>query len=69
MPIIEAVAFHRQPQRSSIRSFWVTGAVHVAMALASGSEIDEEYLAKTGVLNKLPIWREQAENLMGLTSA
>lgn len=69
MPIIEAVAFHRQPQRSSTRSFWVTGAVHVAMALASGSEIDEEYLAKTGMLNKLPTWREHAENLMGLTSA
>ena len=69
MPIIEAVAFHRQPQRSSTRSFWVTGAVHVAMALASGTEIDEDYLAKTGMLNKLPTWREQAENLMGLTSA
>ncbi|WP_254460509.1 HDOD domain-containing protein [Xanthomonas sacchari] len=69
MPIIEAVAFHRQPQRSSSRSFWVTGAVHVAMALASGSEVDEEYLAKTGMLSKLPTWREQAENLMGLTSA
>ncbi|MDL5365726.1 response regulator [Xanthomonas sp. NCPPB 2654] len=69
MPIIEAVAFHRQPQRSSTRSFWVTGAVHVAMALASGTEIDEDYLAKTGVLNKLPTWREQAESLMGLTSA
>lgn len=69
MPIIEAVAFHRQPQRSSTRSFWVTGAVHVAMALASGSEVDEEYLAKTGMLGKLPTWREQAENLMGLTSA
>ncbi len=69
MPIIEAVAFHRQPQRSSTRSFWVTGAVHVAMALASGSEIDEDYLTKTGMLNKLPTWREQAETLMGLTSA
>ncbi|UKE51541.1 HDOD domain-containing protein [Xanthomonas translucens] len=69
MPIIEAVAFQRQPQRSSTRSFWVTGAVHVAMALASGSEIDEDYLGKTGTLGKLPSWREQAENLMGLTSA
>ncbi|MFC6841071.1 HDOD domain-containing protein [Xanthomonas theicola] len=69
MPIIEAVAFHRQPQRSSTRSFWVTGAVHVAMALASGSEVDEDYLAKTGTLGKLPGWREQAENLMGLTAA
>ncbi|MBN6152114.1 HDOD domain-containing protein [Xanthomonas sp. AmX2] len=69
MPIIEAVAFHRQPQRSSTRSFWVTGAVHVAMALASGTDVDEEYLSKTGMLGKLPIWREQAESLMGLTAA
>nr|WP_230598682.1 HDOD domain-containing protein [Xanthomonas albilineans] len=69
MPIIEAVALHRQPQRSSTRSFWITGAVHVAMALASGTEVNEDYLAKTGVLNKLPSWRESAENLMGMGSA
>src|SRR5690606_40653897 len=40
MPIIEAVAFHRSPARSSTRRFWVTGATHVAMALASGEEPD-----------------------------
>ncbi|HBK47578.1 MAG TPA: hypothetical protein DDZ67_14320 [Xanthomonadaceae bacterium] len=68
MPIIEAVAFHRHPQRSSLRSFWVTGAVHVAMALASGEQVDEEYLSKVGVIAKLPAWRDQAETLTGLAA-
>lgn len=65
MPIIEAVAFQRLPQRSSTRSFWVTGAVHVATALASGAPVDEEYLTKVGVISRLPAWREQAETLTG----
>jgi HD-like signal output (HDOD) protein len=67
MPIIEAVAFQLHPQSSSLRSFWVTGAVHVATALVSGSPVDEEYLRKVGALPKLPGWREQAEKLMGKT--
>ncbi len=65
MPIIEAVAFQRLPQRSSTRSFWVTGAVHVATALASGAPVDEEYLSKVGVISRLPAWREQAETITG----
>ncbi len=63
MPIVEAVAFHRQPQRSSLRSFWVPGAVHVAVALASKEPVDEQYLQSRGVLERLPAWREQAEAL------
>lgn len=64
MPIIEAVAFHRTPARSSTRSFWVTGAVHVAMALAGGEEPDEDYLARTGVLPRLAEWRDQASAML-----
>ncbi len=67
MPIIEAVAFHLQPQRANTRSFWVTGAVHVALALINGDPVDEDYLQRAGVLNKLPQWREHANSLMGLT--
>lgn len=66
MPIIEAVAFHRTPTRSSTRSFWVTGAVHTAMALAAGEEPDQDYLSRTGVLGRLQEWRELA---MSLTAA
>jgi len=69
MPIIEAVAFHLQPQRSNTRSFWVTGAVHVALALVNGDPVDEEYLQRAGVLGKLPQWRDHANGLMGLATA
>ena len=69
MPIIEAVAFQMQPQRSSTRSFWITGAVHVATALANGSPVDEAYLAKVGVLGKLDDWRELADELLGRVAA
>ena len=64
MPIIESVAFHLQPQRSQIRSFWVTGAVHVATALASGTAVDEQYLTRVGVQAKLAGWRDDANALM-----
>ncbi len=66
MPIIEAVAFQLQPQRTSVRSFWVTGAVHVATALASGQSVDEHYLERVGVLPKLAQWRELADELLGV---
>ncbi len=66
MPIIEAVAFQLEPQRSNVRSFWVAGAVHVATALASGQPVDEQYLQRVGVLPKLAQWRELADELLGL---
>jgi len=37
--------------------------------LASGETVDEEYLTKVGVINRLPNWREQADTLMGLAEA
>lgn len=57
-PIVEAVAFYQTPAR--IRGFWVTGAVHVASALVSGSDVDEDYLRKVGQLEQLPRWRALA---------
>lgn len=63
MAIIEAVALHRSPSRSGLRSFWVTGAVHVATALASGEPVDEDYLDRVGMLARLPDWRELAETI------
>ncbi|GGD41395.1 HDOD domain-containing protein [Pseudoxanthomonas indica] len=64
MPIVEAVAFHRQPQRSSLRSFWVPGAVHVAGALAGNEKVDESYLQSLGVLHQLDSWKSMADNLV-----
>lgn len=69
MPIIEAVAFQRDPVRAGTRSFWITGAVHVATALASGEPVREEYLQRTGVLDRLGDWRAHAERLRGLGQA
>jgi len=67
MPIVEAVGFHLQPRRANTRSFWVTGAVHVALALINGDPVDEDYLQRANVLHRLPEWREHANALMGLT--
>ncbi len=63
MPIVEAVAFHRHPQRSSLRSFWVPGAVHVASALSGNEQVDEHYLQSLGVLHQLPSWKQMADNM------
>lgn len=60
-PIVEAVALHQCPTR--IRSFWVTGAVHVAAALVNGRDVDEVYLRSVGQLEQLPRWRAMADAL------
>ncbi|MBD8528143.1 HDOD domain-containing protein [Pseudomarimonas arenosa] len=62
-PIVEAVAFHRQPSRLKSRGFWIGAAVHVACALAAGREVDERFLDSVGVLGKLPMWRAWAQEL------
>ncbi|GIX35828.1 MAG: hypothetical protein KatS3mg126_1607 [Lysobacteraceae bacterium] len=64
MPIVEAVAHHHQPQRSRARGFWVSGAVHVARALITGQPVDEEYLRKVSMLDKLPAWEKLAADLL-----
>lgn len=66
MPIIEAVAFQRDPLKAGTRSFWITGAVHVATALAADQPVHEEYLQRTGVLSKLDGWRAHAAQLRGM---
>ena len=68
MPIIEAVAFQLSPQRCNSRSFWVTGAVHVANSLIRGEPVNTAYLQQTGSLDKLPQWQQQADALLGLAA-
>jgi len=51
--IVEAVAFHHAPQKIPQATFGVIGAVHVAIALACGTEPDIEYLQTMGVAEKL----------------
>ena len=68
MPIVEAVAFHRHPQRSSLRTFWVPGAVHVASALSGNEPVDEAYLTTLGVIDKLESWRQLSDNMADVES-
>lgn len=69
MPIVEAVGFHLQPRRAATRSFWVTGAVHVALALVNDDPVDEDYLQRANVLHRLPEWRALADALRGRVAA
>lgn len=63
--IVEAVAFHHAPQKIPQATFGVIGAVHVAVALACGTDPDIEYLQKMGVADKLECWRCFANTLTG----
>lgn len=63
MPIVEAVAKHRAPERIRSVGFWVTGALHVASSIASGHALDEEYLRINNQLDQVPRWRELAERI------
>ncbi|HUA67586.1 MAG TPA: response regulator [Candidatus Saccharimonadales bacterium] len=70
--IVEAVAFHHAPGRSSLRAFGPLTAVHVAdvlehksrTATSSGAppEFDLNYLIEIGVQNRLDAWRTQTAN-------
>jgi HD-like signal output (HDOD) protein len=57
-PIIEATAFHHQPDGAG-RTVSVTTAVHAACALISGAEcaLDEEYLEAIGLTGRLAGWK------------
>jgi len=61
-PIVEAVAFHHAPGKSSHQAFSPLTAVHVANALEHEMEgdplvLDKEYLRRIGVAGKLNAWR------------
>jgi HD-like signal output (HDOD) protein len=71
--IVEAVAHHHAPARAGSTSLDVVTAVHVGAALAdellpsdpalhlgAGMVLDLEHLAKLGLLEQVPAWREMA---------
>lgn len=62
MPIVEAVAHHRDPARIRQSGFWVGGAVHVASSLAGELPVDEAYLEAVGMADQLPAWRTRAQD-------
>jgi len=71
LPIVEAVAHHHHPDRAGESTFGVVGTVHVADRLAhldkdsqAGQKIDADYLADTGMLDKLPEWTTLARHVI-----
>lgn len=63
MSIVEAVAFHQQPRQVDGVRFGLTGAVHIAAALAAGEDLDEEYVEETGMSAKVRTTRGLATAL------
>ena len=69
-PIVEAVAFHHTPEKSSLQAFSPLTAVHVANALeheidGGDASLKGEYLEKIGVANRLEVWRKEVGKLRG----
>ncbi len=67
-PVVEAVAFHHNPEKSSNQEFSPLTAVHVANALErknnpENSKLNEDYLASVGVAHRLNLWRRQVNQL------
>jgi len=68
-PVVEAVAFHHQPERTPLRTFDAVAAVHAADALVhersplgepAGPELDRGLLDDWGVADRLADWRRRA---------
>ena len=67
VPVVEAVALHHQPSRSSERGFQPLTAVHAANVLVNQaraasdglplSQLDQGYLSDLGFGGKLEAWR------------
>jgi HD-like signal output (HDOD) protein len=73
-PIVETLAFHHRPAHCLEQTFGPLTAVHVADVLeqqqhAAGVElpldrVDHDYMAKLGLGDRLPLWREQCSTLL-----
>ena len=72
--IVEALAFHHNPDRCAAKTFTLVTAVHVADVLANevypvetGVEVkvDADYLAKTGLTERLPYGGNDAWRCIG----
>ncbi len=70
--IVEAVAFHHQPQYSAATGFDMMAVVHLANAMApvkspgrpaTGSPLDPNYVSQLGVSEELAGWQNMATSL------
>jgi len=60
MEIVEAVAFRHRPSLLRGRGLDVVGAVHAACALAAGAAVDGEWIAASGLEDRLAAWNSLA---------
>jgi HD-like signal output (HDOD) protein len=66
LPILEAVAWHHEPERSSEKDFCLLAAVHAANAFAhqaegTPAELHEGFLNRIGLADCCPRWRQIIE--------
>ena len=69
MPIVEGVAFHRQPGRSRQSGFGIPGAVHVAHALVGSTPLDAAWVDASGLRDKLSDWQRVHDKLADAENA
>jgi DNA-binding NarL/FixJ family response regulator len=62
-PVVEAVAFHREPWRVHPREFGAVSVAYVASCFARNIEPSKEYLRRCGVLAELAAWKRFADEL------
>jgi putative nucleotidyltransferase with HDIG domain len=70
--IVEAVAFHHEPQQSAVKSFGALAAVHAANVFerqisepdAKNDGVDLEYFAELGLEDRVEDWRDAAEETL-----
>jgi len=67
IPVVEAVAHHHDPSNAPSGGCCVLTAVHVAAAIVDEERgavdgLDEHYLERVGVLDRLPLWRSVCED-------
>jgi putative nucleotidyltransferase with HDIG domain len=63
LAILEALAWHHEPERSSEKAFSLLAAVHAANALAHETEgmpaqLHQEFLERIGLAARYPAWRQ-----------
>jgi HD-like signal output (HDOD) protein len=78
LSLVEIAAYHHDPGSSESNGSAVLAAVHVADALvdaasassrASEPSVDLDFLARSGLADRWPIWRSMAEREMSSTFA
>ncbi len=63
-PVVQAILFHHSPNETRVSGLSPIVAVHVANALAGQSQgqhllqVDEDFLASIGLLDRLPDWTQ-----------